>query len=86
MRFNEDELFVVNRSADDEFDDVGERDVDGSFRLRRDDARAGCSVLIDCGERRLAIDGRPRLAFTGESHAEHCHEPSGIASRPTQYV
>jgi len=22
----------------------------------------------------------------GESQAEHCHDPSGMASKPTQYV
>lgn len=41
----------------------------------------------------LVREGRPRLPLsTGEgngggaggSHAEHCHDPSGMASRPTQ--
>ena len=43
----------------------------------------------------LLPDGRPRFAFTagtgddgvggaGGSQAEHCHEPSGIDSRPAQ--
>jgi hypothetical protein len=44
----------------------------------------------------LLLEGRPRFPLTiaageagggggGVSHAEHCHEPSGMASRPTQY-
>lgn len=45
----------------------------------------------------LVLEGRPRFPLMvdvdagdedggggGGSHAEHCHEPSGIASRPTQ--
>ena len=43
----------------------------------------------------FALEGLPRLPLitgevddgggAGRSHAEHCHDPSGIASRPTQY-
>ncbi len=43
----------------------------------------------------LLLEGRPRFPLVtgeedgggggGESQAEHCHDPSGIVSRPTQY-
>ena len=46
----------------------------------------------------LLLEGRPRLPLmtgageveggggAGGSQAEHCHDPSGMASKPTQYV
>lgn len=55
--------------------------------------------VVDCwGDKRLLSEGRPRFPLTvdtgeidegagggGGSHAEHCHDPSGMASKPTQY-
>ncbi len=108
MRFIE-ELFVVDKSVDDEFDEWfvlfdGDNGVDIILRLRRDETRVGIlSVLgefVVCwGDKRLLIDGRPRLPLTGDvgeidesgggsgaggSQAEHCHDPSGMASKPAQ--